>query len=470
LDLYKGNENILIFFIYGLAFFSLGISALQQRIGRSSTLPILDEVKYLGIFGIIHGITEWLIFVIISRMYPDLNNLLYIAVVALNSSSFFFLWIYGTRSIEYHGKYKKLFDKAPYITFILWSCIFGYYIFIYVMHGDFRLSIPKVLGRYILGFTSALITAMAFGRSARAMDNLKYKKISKNFKRLSILFMSYGVLAGLFVKKESFFPANIINNTLFKEVFHVPVEIVRASAAVLITIEFIKVMNRFRDEVNSKFDMLKERNIVSQERRKLGRELHDVIIQNLFASGLQIEGLLVDEEDEEKKKVLSDIKTGLNNGIFLIREFIAKVPKPKLDFYEFKFKLDELADRLKGRTSMKIKIKYGLPEVNLGTLSSDTLTQVYYIIQEAITNAIKHSQGDKVSVSLESTMKFLTVTIEDNGKGFTLSDLDDSKGYGIRSMKERTAICRGKLYIDSEAGTIITLNIPWEGQENGETC
>ena len=58
----------ILFFIYGLSFFSLGISALQQRVLKDTDIPLLNSINILGAFGVIHGLGEWLlIFIMIDK-------------------------------------------------------------------------------------------------------------------------------------------------------------------------------------------------------------------------------------------------------------------------------------------------------------------------------------------------------------------------------------------------------------------
>jgi signal transduction histidine kinase len=99
----------------------------------------------------------------------------------------------------------------------------------------------------------------------------------------------------------------------------------------------------------------------------------------------------------------------------------------------------------------------------VGNLLPEKTTQIYYIVQEAITNIIKHSQADRAEVLLEGGHDFIYVTITDNGRGISHHDVNLKQKYGIRSMKERAQRVNGIFKIEKLLkGTRIQLKIPWE--------
>ena len=101
--------------------------------------------------------------------------------------------------------------------------------------------------------------------------------------------------------------------------------------------------------------------------------------------------------------------------------------------------------------------------LNHGRLSSEKSTQIYYIIQEAITNIIKHSQGTEGKINIEANEGFLQIEIIDNGIGIGTIDYEDNKHMGLRSMEARAKRIGGLLNIERlNNGTKIQLVVPWE--------
>jgi signal transduction histidine kinase len=89
---------------------------------------------------------------------------------------------------------------------------------------------------------------------------------------------------------------------------------------------------------------------------------------------------------------------------------------------------------------------------------------VFRILQEALTNAGKHSNGDAVTVSLERIRDSLVLTIRDNGRGFPpkkQSSSEVSKELGISGMDERTNFSGGAFFVDSEEGKGTTVKAVW---------
>ena len=114
----------ILFFIYGLSFFSLGISALQQRVLKDTDIPLLNSINILGAFGVIHGLGEWLlIFIMIDKNNSLAMYMLFFANL-LNSISFTLLWIFGTRLFK--RKYNRInyYRFVPFIVMGIWTMLY----------------------------------------------------------------------------------------------------------------------------------------------------------------------------------------------------------------------------------------------------------------------------------------------------------------------------------------------------------
>ena len=95
-----------------------------------------------------------------------------------------------------------------------------------------------------------------------------------------------------------------------------------------------------------------------------------------------------------------------------------------------------------------------------GRLPSDVETALYRIVQEALTNIVKHAQASTVSIVLARSALAITAVIEDDGRGFTPGDGGD--GLGLLGMGERLALLGGKLKLESSpgSGTTIVAEVP----------
>lgn len=102
-------------------------------------------------------------------------------------------------------------------------------------------------------------------------------------------------------------------------------------------------------------------------------------------------------------------------------------------------------------------------------------TALFRIVQEALTNVLKHSGASSVSIRLWREPGFVGARVIDNGKGFALHDMDgrDERGLGLFGMQERAALLGGRLSIDTTrgVGTTVTVTLPWEGEnQNGQVA
>ena len=114
----------ILFFIYGLSFFSLGISALQQRVLKDTDIPLLNSINILGAFGVIHGLGEWLlIFIMIDKNNSLAMYMLFFSNL-LNYISFTLLWIFGTRLFKRNYNRINYYRFVPFIVMGIWTMLY----------------------------------------------------------------------------------------------------------------------------------------------------------------------------------------------------------------------------------------------------------------------------------------------------------------------------------------------------------
>lgn len=206
---------------------------------------------------------------------------------------------------------------------------------------------------------------------------------------------------------------------------------------------------------------LSKQNIISEERKKLGQELHDVVIQNLFATGLQLENIIESAEKDDHKKELSVIKESLNHTIDQVRGFIKKVSSKSDTIEGLQIRIKEMIENYESITGVSINLNFEISDIIVKDVSPIKLTQIYYIVQEAVSNAIKHSEASKVDITLTPRTRNIHVIIKDNGKGFDEQKIVSETSYGLVTMKERSISINSKLAIISDnKGTEVHLSVP----------
>jgi signal transduction histidine kinase len=208
-------------------------------------------------------------------------------------------------------------------------------------------------------------------------------------------------------------------------------------------------------------EALKE--IGEAERRRLARDLHDGVLQDLSyttaAMGiiqLNVEGTSLEEELQKAIDAIRRAAQGLRAAVNDLRiEDERDRPFPDL--------VESLVERNRGMArgyEIILEMEDGFPAASFG----DVGTEILRVLQEALTNARRHSGARNVQVTLSKDGDELVAEVADDGRGFGLGT---EPGVGLRSMRERAAALGGKLEIESEVGegtrVRLRVSIPQKG-------
>ena len=194
------------------------------------------------------------------------------------------------------------------------------------------------------------------------------------------------------------------------------------------------------------------------ERRRLARELHDQTGQELTSVLL---GLKAGEEassDEGRAAAVAAVREQVVETLHDVRRLAVELRPKALDDFGLVAALEHLRDTFSEQTGMRVEL-----EANVGDrLPSDVETALYRIVQEALTNIVKHAEAGAVSIVLARSARAITAVIEDDGRGFATGDGDGGGGMGLLGMGERLALLGGKLKLESNpgSGTTIVAEVP----------
>ena len=192
------------------------------------------------------------------------------------------------------------------------------------------------------------------------------------------------------------------------------------------------------------------------ERRRLARELHDQTGQELTSVLLGLKAVEEAKTDEERAESLATVREQVVETLHDVRRLAVELRPKALDDFGLVAALERLRDTFAERTRMRVDL-----EANVGDrLPSDVETALYRIVQEALTNIVKHAEASAISIVLARRERSITAVIEDDGRGFTPEG--DGDGLGLLGMRERLALLGGKLKIESSpgAGTTIVAEVP----------
>lgn len=225
----------LIFFLYGLAFFLLGFAILLYPKKRSS-FKLAGSLWLIAGFGILHGINEWIDMFILIHALGDSDVLEAIRMVTL-PLSFFFLIQFASRALA------DRCEKYSFFKFLLPFMVLVWVIPFLIGHRS-GLAFD-IWSRYSLCFPGALLSGIGFLLYIPVFREKGITHVSLNIKMAAIALFCYAVLAGLIVPKGDFFPASILNYDMVKSVLGMPVQVLRAAAAVVMAYSIITFLRVF---------------------------------------------------------------------------------------------------------------------------------------------------------------------------------------------------------------------------------
>ncbi len=220
------NNLDIVFFVYGLAFFMMGLTILVQP-REGSAFKVADVLWLLAAFGLAHGVNEWLdMWAIIKGRNELLDSVRWFCLVI----SFFFLFEFGRR-LFVTGRKKLVRYLGWWLSPVLGLSILVFSLYCMLSGSDFW-ETGSILARYIFGFSGALLTGLGFfSYYDHEREILRPLEIKRYFLWAGISFLAYGVLSGLVVPKGNFFPSNCLNTDSFFSLVHIPVQVFRAGLA-----------------------------------------------------------------------------------------------------------------------------------------------------------------------------------------------------------------------------------------------
>ncbi len=202
-----------------------------------------------------------------------------------------------------------------------------------------------------------------------------------------------------------------------------------------------------------------------EERKRIARELHDETIQSLVVLARQLDDVISISGDLsfDKRRLLENLHKQLNDIMADVRRMIQDLRPPTLDRLGLMPALESLASNIGKRSGMNIEVtvrgvsRRFSPEIEL---------VLFRVAQEALSNALKHSQATEAQVTVEFADRIIRVTVRDNGCGFSLpettGDLVKQGRLGLAGMQERIQLVGGSFKMESEpgAGTIVIIEAP----------
>lgn len=194
------------------------------------------------------------------------------------------------------------------------------------------------------------------------------------------------------------------------------------------------------------------------ERRRLARELHDETGQALTSILLGLRAVEEAEGEPQLGEAIKEVRDLVRSTLRDVRRLAVELRPTALDDFGLVPALERLTDSFAEQTGISVDFQASL---TAGRLPTEIETALYRIVQESLTNIVKHARAGSVSVVLTRKEDAVSVVVEDDGIGFEPGRPRDG-GLGLLGMQERVALLGGRLAIESRpgAGTTFVAEVP----------
>ena len=194
------------------------------------------------------------------------------------------------------------------------------------------------------------------------------------------------------------------------------------------------------------------------ERRRLARELHDETGQALTSILLGLKPLERSAESEETLAAVDAVRELVVSTLQDVRRLAVELRPTALDDFGLAPAVQRLADTFREQSGLQVDLESQLGEERL---PSEVETALYRVVQEALTNIVKHADAGRVSILLSRKDGSVVAVVEDDGSGFD-PGASREDALGLAGMRERAALVGGRLQIESAvgAGTTLVAEVP----------
>lgn len=198
-----------------------------------------------------------------------------------------------------------------------------------------------------------------------------------------------------------------------------------------------------------------EKMVETRERNRLAREIHDTLGHALtgIITGIEACTALMDVAPEATKEQLKAIADVARQGITDVRRSVKALRPDALEKYNLEKALMQTIEEM--RTATNAKIDYQCT-TDLNCFNADEEDVIYRIVQECITNSIRHGKAGQIQIRIEREFNLMKICIQDNGIGCK----DVKKGFGLHHMEERLSMLHGSLNYDGQNGFMVEAQIP----------
>lgn len=515
------TNMVLLFFIYGLAFFVMGMAvALETR--RASALKMAGTLRYLAAFGIIHGSAQWVVMFLLieyNGSLPEANSWLRFLAVGLSALSGLALLTFGIQLIATRSGRVAPFQWLAVALFGAWIASFsipqaygGYASMsvsglstnadclschwdnssVYIGASKEWLTSADIWSKYLLILPGTIIAAVGLISQVSVLQAMRMPQIARYAGWAGVAFLCLAFASGIVVPPAPYPPASVLNYAEFTERTGVAPQILWALAAVVIAFFIIRMLNLFEIERRRQLDAAQaeqmrvrrealeaearareaQRMAVLEERERIAREMHDSLAQSVGYVGLKasIAGELLRKGDASSAmEEVAAIEEAAQAAYAEVRASILELRSKTLKERGLLDALQDYVTKFGHEAGLEATI---VVDEGASTRFPPRLeVQLIRIIQEALTNVRKHAQATHATIRFGDLDGGHIIVVEDDGRGFDPARVGELAGnhFGLETMRERAESIGGHLRVESRpgGGTRVVLTLP-HGEKGAE--
>jgi len=484
-----GEHMILIFFLYGLAFFSMGLAVWLES-GRASQLEFARALRPLAGFGVAHGVHEWL--EMFQKMAEQGANGYLPALwfeaarVLLLVFSFWLLVSFGACLLRRQsGAAPRICPVAATFTLLWFVSVAFVYLWLRPSPHEW-LAMGDALSRYLIAMPGGVIACLSLVRQQQLLRGRGMERFGRDLLWAAIAFFWYGVVGQAITRRTPLFPSSVLNSDAFLAFSGFPVQLLRATMACLIAIFIIRALRAFDLERQQRLaeanaarlrvqqEMLhRVVNAQEAERQRIARELHDDTSQTLTALSLGLKGIeqTMATDPTRAQRQLAELKKAATDALDALHRCIADLRPPQLDDLGLIAALRWYVDDFQQRANLPVALTITGARRRL---PPEMETMLFRVTQEALNNVARHAQAQRAWVELEFSEQQVRLTIGDDGRGFfpaaVLNAPSPRRAWGLLGIQERVGLLGGTCQIHSRPGegTEITVTVALPSAETVE--
>jgi signal transduction histidine kinase len=481
-------DTVLVFFVYGLASFAMGLVVLVA-LRSAPPSPFAVSLRWLAAFGLLHGSAQWVLMDHLVRTGGvsvaggDARRGAYLLLSALSAIA---LVRFGADLAGRDGGRLRALRWAPWGLAALWALSIGAAQLAppetvvaqampqgesclechsasspaYVSASRGWLNGVDIASRYLLVLPGSLLAAFGMIRQGRRFTSLGLGGPSHETTGAAAALVASAVVAGLVVPPGPYPPASVVNYATVTERIGVAPQVLWVVAAAALAVFVVRMLGIFAVERDRQL-----RSAVTQERERIGREMHDGLAQSLACVGQRsavAQDLLAKRDLGGAASAVASIEAAADDAYRDVRASILELRSAQVAPGGLWASLGEYGEKFAFETGIDVRLEReeGVPEhwpplVEL---------QMVRIVQEALANVRRHSAARHATVRLAREGDACVLSVADDGRGFSVADQArrPRPHFGLQTMRERVEGLGGTLRIESAPGrgTSVSATLP----------